>query len=325
MAADRRTLDRRALLALAGGATVSLAASRAAMAVPLGNEIVRLWPGRAPGWTAPIALKVKDDGTPARPERGITGVGDPMLVVCRPARPNGTGVLVIPGGSYVWESFDNEGMRQAAWLNARGITAFVLIYRLPAEGWTRRADVPLQDAQRAMRLIRVGAARYGVARDRLAVLGFSAGGHLAGSLATRFAEPVYDPIDAADREAARPDIAGMLYPVVTMRPGLAHVESREALIGPSAAAATIDRYSVERRVGADTPPVFLAQSADDTVVPVEHSLLMYQAMLAAQRGVAMHLFETGGHGFGVNLPPGEPAHDWPELFLRFAAAHGLAG
>jgi acetyl esterase/lipase len=323
MVADSRTLDRRALLALAGGATMSLATSCAATAVPLGSEVVRLWPDRAPGWTAPIALQIKDEGTSVRPERGITGVGDPMLIVCRAARPNGTGVLVIPGGSYVWESFDNEGMRQAAWLNARGITAFVLVYRLPAEGWARQADVPLQDAQRAIRLIRAGAARFNVARDRLAVLGFSAGGHLAGSLATRFAERVYEPVDAVDRESARPDIAAMLYPVVTMRPGLAHAGSRDALIGKSADAATIDRYSVEHRVGADTPPVFLAQSADDATVPIQNSLLMYQAMLAARRSVAMHLFETGGHGFGVNLPATEPAHDWPELFLGFAAAHGL--
>lgn len=324
MVADTQTLDRRMLLALAGGATMSLAATGAAAAVPLGSETVRLWPSRAPGWTAPIALQVKENGSPGKPDRGINGVGDPMLIVCRAARPNGSGMLVIPGGGYVWESFDNEGTRQAAWLNARGITAFILVYRLPAEGWARHADVPLQDAQRAMRLIRAGAARYGVARDRLGVLGFSAGGHLAGSLATRFAEPVYDAVDVTDRENARPDIAGLIYPVVTMRPDLTHAGSHNALIGPSADAAMIDHYSVERRVGADTPPIFLVHSADDKTVPVQNSLLMYQAMLAAKRGAAMHLFETGGHGFGINLPPSEPAHDWPDLLFRFAAAHGVA-
>jgi acetyl esterase/lipase len=109
-----------------------------------------------------------------------------------------------------------------------------------------------------------------------------------------------------------------------MRPDLTHAGSHDALIGRSADATMIDHYSVERRVGADTPPIFLVHSADDKTVPVQNSLLMYQAMLAAKRGAAMHLFETGGHGFGVNLPPSEPAHDWPDLLFRFAAAHGVA-
>ncbi|MGN6818178.1 MAG: alpha/beta hydrolase, partial [Sphingomonas sp.] len=222
-------LDRRTLLALAGGAAASFVTPAPAAGVSLGAETIRLWPGKAPGWRAPLQFEVKDVGTAERPNRGIVTVGDPMLVVCRPARPNGAGVLVIPGGGYVWEAFDKEGMSQAAWLNARGITAFVLVYRLPSAAWARPADVPLQDAQRAMRLIRARAVRYGVAPDRLAVLGFSAGGHLAGSLATRFAEPVYDAVDAMDRESARPDAAGMLYPVVTMRPGITHAGSRAAL------------------------------------------------------------------------------------------------
>lgn len=325
MSADDVVLDRRSLLTLGGGAALALAASPALAAAPLGAESVRLWPGKAPGWTRPVAPKVNDDGTPAQPNRGLAGIADPLLIVCRPTRPNGAGVLVVPGGGYVWESFDNEGTSQAAWLNARGITAFILVYRLPAEGWARHADVPLQDAQRAMRLIRANAARYGVDRNRLVVLGFSAGGHLAGSLATRFAEPVYDAVDAADRESARPDIAGLIYPVVSMQPGITHPGSREALIGASADTAMTEHYSVDRRVTADTPPVFLVHCADDDVVPVRNSLLMYQAMLAERREVAMHLFEKGGHGFGVRLPKAAPAADWPDLFTRFAASHGLTG
>lgn len=317
--------DRRTLFGLAASAPLfaDLAFGQAAPSQGT-SETVRLWPGKPPGWTQSITPKIYRPEAPETFAPEIIGIADPMLFVFRPAQPNGTGVLVIPGGGYRFEAYENEGMRQAAWLSARGITAFVLLYRLPAEGWLAQADVPLQDAQRALRLIRADAERYRIGRDRLAVLGFSAGGHLAGSIATRFAESVYPAQDAADRENARPDAVGMLYPVVTLDPAITHAGSRANLIGAGADAARTAHYSVDRRVTADTPPVFLVHAADDRVVQVENSLLMYRAMLAAKRPCALHLFERGGHGFGVNLPPSEPASQWPELFARFLSSHGLA-
>lgn len=289
------------------------------------QDILPLWPGKVPGDIGTVIKMRVENGSkdPAHPDRWIYGTSRPDLLVCRPARPNGAGVLVIPGGSYEFHAFDNEGLEQARWLNALGVTAFVLNYRLPAEGWGGRADVPLQDAQRAMRVIRRDAARFGVDPQRIAVLGFSAGGHLGGSLATRHAEPVYAPVDAADTLSARPAFAGLIYPVVTLVGAAAHGWSRDNLLGADAPAEARERRSVDRRVDADTPPLFLVHASDDGAVPVANSIGLYQAMLDHKRPVELHLFEEGGHGFGVRLAPTLPASIWPRLFARFAAHKGL--
>jgi acetyl esterase/lipase len=183
--------------------------------------------------------------------------------------------------------------------------------------------VPLQDAQRAIRVIRRDAARFGVDPDRVAALGFSAGGHLCGSLATRHAEPVYAPVDAADTLSARPTIAGLIYPVVTLVGAATHAWSRQNLLGADAPADASERRSVDRRVDANTPPLFLVHASDDGAVPVANSISLYQAMLDHKRPAEMHLFDEGGHGFGVRLPQSMPASIWPRLFARFAARKGV--
>jgi acetyl esterase/lipase len=229
----------------------------------------------------------------------------PVLTVKRPARPNGSAVLVIPGGGYGFLSYDNEGLEQAAWLNARGVTAFILQYRLPAEGWNDRALVPLQDAQRAMRTIRAGATRFGIDPARVATLGFSAGGHLAGSL------------------AARPDYAGLIYPVVSLEAPFTHGGSRDSLLGKDAPVALRHAASVETRVTATTPPIFLAHAADDDLVPVANSIALFTALHAAARPAELHVFEGGGHGFGTRLSPSKPASKWPELFMAFGTSKAV--
>jgi acetyl esterase/lipase len=246
-----------------------------------------------------------------------------VLVVRRPARPNGAAMLVVPGGGYGFLSYDNEGTSQAAWLNEQGITAFILLYRLPGEGWVQRQDVPLQDAQRAMRLIRARAVNFAVDKGRVGVLGFSAGGHLAGSLATRHGERVYAPVDAADRESARPDVAGLIYPVVSLDAPFTHGGSRDMLLGEGASADMRRARSVEMRVDADTSPIFLVHASDDGLVPPANSIALFQAMEVAKRPVALHIFEDGGHGFGVRLPRTMQASAWPGLFMTFAAKQGL--
>ncbi|MGN7930334.1 alpha/beta hydrolase [Sphingopyxis sp. 22461] len=330
---DSEALDRRTLLRLASGTALAMGASRALAAPPApidvaqiwpGRELVRLWPGAAPGTPARLPpFRIEDRGTPTFLNRVVTGIRDPAMIVCRPARPNGTAILLMPGGGYGVEYVDNDGLREADYWTARGITAFILVYRLPGEGWVRHSDVPLQDAQRALRLIRAHADDYRIASDRIMLLGSSAGGHLAGSLATRFGEDVYSPVDAADRRSARPDLAALLYPVISMQADITHPGSRAALIGADARPSLADRYSVDRRIAADTPPMFLVAAGDDDIVPVENSILAYRAMLARGRSVSMHLFETGGHGFGPNLPAASPASRWPDLLLAFAAARGL--
>lgn len=317
-------LSRRGVIGMGSALALAPTLARAA-AAPDSQEIVPLWPGKAPGDIGTIIkTRIKENASdPAHPDRWTYGTARPDLTVCRPAQPNGAGVLVIPGGSYEFHAVDNEGFEQARWLNALGVTAFILNYRLPAEGWGNRADVPLQDAQRAMRVIRRDAARFGVDPQRVAVLGFSAGGHLGGSLATRHAEPVYAPVDAADTLSARPAIAGLIYPVVTLVGPAAHDWSRQNLLGADAPVEARERRSVDRRVDADTPPLFLVHASDDGAVPVANSISLYQAMLDHKRPAEMHLFDEGGHGFGVRLPQDRPASIWPRLFARFAARKGV--
>jgi acetyl esterase/lipase len=270
-----------------------------------------LWPGAPPesGFRAQAA-------PPGTPPIFLRNIDLPYLRVFRPERANGTAVLVIPGGAYDFISIQNEGVDVAAALNARGLTVFVLIYRLPGEGWSHRADVPLQDAQRAMRLIRGDAARYQVDARRVAVLGFSAGGHLAATLATDFDQRSYAPRDAVDRLDARPDAAGLIYPVIAARPPLTHALSATRLLGDRPTPEDVARRSPADRVTTATPPVFLAHSLDDPAVPSDNALAMMQAMRAAKRPVEAHFFEEGGHGYGVGRPE-RPNGAWPVLFVEW--------
>jgi len=206
-------------------------------------ESISLWPGTPPGGagltlpTARVEARVPSTLTPV--DRSIDQVGIPLLDIFRPARPDGSALVIAPGGSYRHEVFDLEGTDVARHFNTQGVTCFVLRYRLPGEGWANRSDVPLQDAQRALRLVRANAARYGVDAARIGFMGFSAGGHLACSIATRFDAQVYTPLDATDTLSARPDFCAPLYPVVTMGPG-AHASSRNTLLGPEPSADRLD-------------------------------------------------------------------------------------
>lgn len=289
------------------------------------REFVPLWPGTPPGGEGVSLMPrfVNGAGADGYPVRSVSRIQTPGLFVYRAARPNGMAILVIPGGGYTSEGMDRGGREVALRFAEAGITAFILRYRLPGEGWQNRADVPLQDAQRAMRLIRANAARYGIDAAKLAAIGFSAGGHVAASLATRAGAAVYAAVDAADSQPAKPIVAGLMYPVVTMGAG-AHGTSREMMMGPSPVPAMVDAYSVERHVPTDTPPCFLCLAADDDVVPpAENSLALYTALRAAKIPTDLHVFEIGGHGFSLHWAAGKPCAAWPELFLTWAATHGF--
>lgn len=326
-------MDRRSVLGLGAAAVASLAtAARAADPVPTTDrlpgdptETIPLWPHTSPGG-AHVHLKLQLLERSPTPDifhdRFVTDIQTPLLTVFRPDKPNGTALLIAPGGGYRRVVIDKEGFEAARRFAAEGITCFVLRYRLPAEGWENGADVPLQDAQRAMRIVRARARDYGIDPKRVGVLGFSAGGHVAASLITRFDAVVYKPVDKADTQDARPDFAGLLYPVVSMVPPIAHAGSREKLLGANPTEEQQALYSPDRHVSAATPPTILLLAADDKEVPPQNSLNLRAALAAAGVPTEFHMFEEGGHGFGIRLIQGKPAAVWPDLFLAWGRRHG---
>lgn len=317
-------IDRRAFLALGGALLVSGAnaqqSGEAAKASPppppralpemwTKAPTVAVWPGPPPGASSFAPQPVPADA----PAVFLRNVSKPDLHVFRPANPNGHALLVVPGGAYWFVSIANEGVDVAERMTALGFTVFVLTYRLPGEGWKDRSNVPLQDAQRAMRVIRSSATRYGIDASKVSVLGFSAGGHLAATLATQHAERTYDPIDAPDELDPRPFSAGLVYPVVTMEKRWTHEMSRNLLLGESPTDAEVAHRCPERHIDSDTPPAFLAHAFDDDAVPVENSLMFMNAMRAASRPVEAHLLQEGKHAFGVGHPH-TPSAQWIALY-----------
>jgi len=271
-----------------------------------------IWPDKPPGSESFAPPPPPADW----PASYVRAIAVPELRVFQPSRPNGRSVLVMPGGAYWFVSVVNEGAELAPRLTARGYTVFVLTYRLPGEGWAARADVPLQDAQRALRVIRQRAATYGLDAARVAALGFSAGGHLAATLATRHSERTYDALDAADRLDARPWATGLIYPVITLRDPWTHELSRRLLLGEHPSREQIDRRSAELHVDTATTPLFLCHAMDDTAVPVENTVRMMNAMREAHRPVETHLLQEGDHAFGIGRP-GTPSALWIDLFCAW--------
>jgi acetyl esterase/lipase len=280
---------------------------------------VVIWPDGPPGGqSVPTRQTVTERSqSPEVRDRFVTGITDPSLALFRPENPNGMALLMAPGGGYQRVVLDKEGYETAEWFAARGVTAFVLLYRLPDESWSAGPNTPLQDTQRAMRWIRHHAADFGLDPSRIGVVGFSAGGHAAATLLTRFDETVYEPLDEVDRQSARPDFGALIYPVISLSGRLAHEGSRERLLGADYHEADIRTHSPERQVGPDTPPVFLLHAADDEAVPAENSIVMYRALRDAGVCAELHLFAEGGHGFGLRYVAGKPVAAWPELLLSW--------
>jgi acetyl esterase/lipase len=248
-------------------------------------------------------------------------VATPMLNLVPAANPNGAAILLVPGGGYARVALGREGSGIARMVAARGFTVFELLYRLPHDGWAAGPDAPLQDAQRAIRLIRAGAKKWKIDPARVGVAGFSAGGHLAARLASRAALQTYAPIDAADRQSARPTVAGLFFPVITLTDPGAHGQSRRELLGKHVTPERVRLFSAESDLPSDMPPTFVAHAADDPAVKAANSMLMFAALQAAHIPSELHIFEKGGHGLPMT-EDGNP-HPWPGLFERFARRHGL--
>jgi len=211
---------------------------------------------------------------------------------------NGAAVIICPGGSYRGLSIVKEGSEVARAFNEMGIAAFVLKYRTPSDRhMTNKTEAPLQDLQQAIRVVRSGAQQWHVNPQRVGIIGFSAGGHLAATAATHFDHAV---IDDARGISLRPDFAILLYPVISLGDELAHKTSREMLLGPTPSAQLIRQYSNELQVNATTPPTFLVHAGDDSTVPVGNSIRFYEALQAHKVPAELIVYPAGGHGFGLN-------------------------
>ena len=259
-----------------------------------------------PLWSAPAPLS-----------HGTTAEDQPSIDVYLPStNPTASGVLVIPGGSYHYLAAP-EGKPVALWLQAHGIAAFVLHYRVAPY----RYPAEMLDGLRAIRLVRSKAKEFGIADTKIGVWGFSAGGHLASYLMTQYQATLLPLQDAIDNTSARPDFGILSYPVISMRPGFMHQGSHENLLGPTATPDLETLLSSELHVTADTPPIFLFATTDDGVVPVQNSLAFYQACVDHHVSVEMHLFEHGPHG--VVLAQNLTGVDaWTGLLATWMTRHG---
>lgn len=271
-----------------------------ALALSLAAQPVnmRIWPEGVPGAKKSadyVEKKLDSNDGIVRIEK----VTEPEIIVYLPekAKANGKAVLIIPGGGYGIIAIDHEGYAIAKWLNENGIAGIVLKYRLPSDIiMTDKSIGPLQDAQEALRIIRRNAVQWNIHPDRIGVMGFSAGGHLASTLSTQYGEQVYK---VKDGISARPDFSILIYPVITFDASYGHPGTRKNLIGETPSDNLVKKYSGELQVNANTPPAFLIHSSDDKVVPVKNSLLYYEALQKNNVPAEMHIFKSGGHGYGL--------------------------
>ncbi|HWB94464.1 MAG TPA: alpha/beta hydrolase [Puia sp.] len=270
----------------------------------------------------PAADQEKIDTSKTPPYRlSYSKVSHPTLAVYLPpaGTANGTAVVVCPGGGYVHLAMTHEGIDVARWLNSLGVAAFVLKYRLPSdETMIDKTIGPLQDAQRAIQLVRQRAGDWGVDPSRVGIMGFSAGGHLASTAGTHFDQAV---IDNKDHISLRPDFMVLLYPVISFADSIAHRGSRDYLLGKNPDPAKVLAYSNELRVTAQTPPTFLVHDEDDRTVMVVNSLYFYEALVKNHVPAELTIYPRGGHGFGLHNPT-TGADQWPDRLADWMKVNG---
>ena len=273
----------------------------------------------APAANGPAPMLLWANGAP-----GAVGDADddkPSLTAYIPAsNPTKTAVVIAPGGSYMHLSMVKEGSDVAAWLNARGVAAFVLKYRL---GPKYHNPIELGDAQRAIRTVRADAAQYGVAPDHIGMWGFSAGGHLTASAGTKFDAGGAAAADVIEQQSSRPDFLILSYPVITMEDPYVHKLSRTDLLGDAPTQEDMDAMSPELHVTAQTPPTFLFTTTDDHTVPVLNSVMFYSALVKAGVPAEMHIFQHGAHGSGL-APTNPQLRPWTDLLIKWMRERGYA-
>lgn len=236
-----------------------------------------LWPAGAPNSNGLTGTEEDLDGG------RVANVVNPSITVYKANQPNGMAIIMCPGGGYARLAMNHEGHDMASWLNAQGITYVVLKYRMPNSHY----EVPLSDAEQAIRLVRQHAAEWGVRPDRIGIMGASAGGHLSASLATLYSS-----------DETRPDFQILFYPVISMQPGITHGGSRQNLLGENPSQELENKYTLEKQVNERTPQAFIMLSADDGAVPPANGIHYFEALLQHQVPATLHVYPTGGHGWG---------------------------
>jgi acetyl esterase/lipase len=254
------------------------------------QEIIKLYPDKIPNSKISEIKEVYNSGM----YRGVT---TPTLEIFLPEKDKSTGaaVIICPGGGYSVIVFDGEGIAAAKEFAKNGVTAFVLKYRLPDDSIMPDKSIgPLQDAQQAIRFVRENAAKWGIAVNKIGIMGFSAGGHLASTAATHYAKSY---IENPDNISLRPDFQILVYPVISMQDNLTHGDSRNQLLGKNPSKDIIDYFSNELQVEENTPPAYITHAADDKLVDVDNSIQYFEQLRHHQVMVEMHIYPKGGHGF----------------------------
>lgn len=279
----------------------------------LTREIILLWSGVAPGSESfDGEEKTEERGDPEVPNAWVTQVKQPRMEVI-PATTKEvahTAIVICPGGGYGGLAYDKEGVEIGLWFAKRGVTAFVLKYR--HGGGVHQHPVPLSDAQRALRIVRSQAKERGYGADRVGVMGFSAGGHLASTASTHFDDGDPGAAEVVDRWSCRPDFQVLIYPVISMDEAITHAGSRTNLLGKHPSPEDVENLSNELQVTEETPPAFIVHATDDGAVPVVNSVRYYLALVKHKVAAELHIFEKGGHGFGKRRKD-LPAVEWPHL------------
>lgn len=285
------------------------------------NETVKLWPEGIPGSTLnPSYVESSEKGTDNITR--VFQVSDPELIVY-PApkdKATGTSVIICPGGGYHILAIDHEGHYIAKWLNELGITAFILKYRLPSDIIMMEKETgPLQDAIKAMRIVRGNAKKWNIDKNKIGIMGFSAGGHLASTLSTHYDIQLYN---CKNPVSARPDFSILAYPVISMEKSITHMGSRTYLLGDKPTDDKVRYFSNDQMVNENTPPAFIFHAADDKSVPVQNSINYFKALNRYNIPVEMHIYEKGGHGFGIKNLKGSVSN-WPKDCENWLRMHKL--
>lgn len=294
-----------------------------ALAADASVEKIALWPSVAPGSEGVTANEKRVEyGNVEVPDAWVGYFSKPELIVYHPTneKRTGTAVVICPGGSYAGLAIDKEGHEVAKWFADRGVVSAVLKYRCGLK--EHQHPVPLNDAQRALRIVRSNTEKWQLKTDQIGVMGFSAGGHLASTAGTHHVEGDEKAIDPIDRVSSKANFMVLIYPVISMQDDITHRGSRHNLLGESPSSEMIEEYSNEKQVNAETGPTFLVHTGDDGAVPVENSIRFYQALQKNKVPAALHIYGQGGHGFGMRTKD-LPVKNWPAQLEDWLSNRGL--